>query len=79
MFECYYQAGGSLEMFMTEDQKKYYKAMKRMASKSPQKCIPRPEVSVKPSIYRCHINPVTTPHFYTRQSKSFYLCLMLVC
>lgn len=33
-------------MFMTEDQKKYYKAMKRMASKSPQKSIPRPDVSV---------------------------------
>lgn len=32
---------------MTEDQKKYYKAMKRMASKSPQKSIPRPDVSVK--------------------------------
>ncbi|XP_076097687.1 sodium channel protein para-like isoform X8 [Mytilus galloprovincialis] len=37
------KAGGSLEMFMTEDQKKYYKAMKRMASKSPQKSIPRPD------------------------------------
>ncbi|KAK3093193.1 hypothetical protein FSP39_012483 [Pinctada imbricata] len=36
------KAGGSLEMFMTEDQKKYYKAMKRMASKAPQKSIPRP-------------------------------------
>ena len=36
---------GSLEMFMTEDQKKYYKAMKRMQSKSPQKSIPRPKVS----------------------------------
>ncbi|XP_052766775.1 sodium channel protein type 4 subunit alpha B-like isoform X5 [Mya arenaria] len=33
---------GSLEMFMTEDQKKYYNAMKRMQSKSPQKSIPRP-------------------------------------
>lgn len=36
---------GSLEMFMTEDQKKYYNAMKRMQSKSPQKAIPRPTVS----------------------------------
>lgn len=36
---------GSLEMFMTEDQKKYYNAMKRMQSKSPQKSIPRPSVS----------------------------------
>lgn len=39
------QAGGSLEMFMTDDQKKYYMAMKRMSSKSPQKSIPRPSVS----------------------------------
>ena len=38
------QAGGSLELFMTEDQKKYYSAMKRMQSKSPQKSIPRPKV-----------------------------------
>ncbi|XP_078316452.1 sodium channel protein para-like isoform X16 [Crassostrea virginica] len=36
------KAGGSLEMFMTDDQKKYYMAMKRMSSKSPQKSIPRP-------------------------------------
>lgn len=33
-------------MFMTEDQKKYYNAMKRMQSKSPQKSIPRPHVSI---------------------------------
>ncbi|CAC5417965.1 SCN2A [Mytilus coruscus] len=36
------KAGGSLEMFMTDDQKKYYMAMKRMSSKAPQKSIPRP-------------------------------------
>ncbi|KAG5888651.1 hypothetical protein JTB14_021276 [Gonioctena quinquepunctata] len=41
---CYWQscAGGSLEMFMTEDQKKYYNAMKKMGSKKPMKAIPRP-------------------------------------
>jgi len=39
-------------MFMTEDQKKYYKAMKRMQSKSPIKAIPRPTVSVEKS-YPC--------------------------
>ncbi|KAF7287458.1 hypothetical protein GWI33_001426 [Rhynchophorus ferrugineus] len=33
---------GSLEMFMTEDQKKYYNAMKKMGSKKPMKAIPRP-------------------------------------
>uniref|UniRef100_W8BD61 Sodium channel protein n=1 Tax=Ceratitis capitata TaxID=7213 RepID=W8BD61_CERCA len=36
------KAGGSLEMFMTEDQKKYYSAMKKMGSKKPLKAIPRP-------------------------------------
>ncbi|XP_018568934.1 sodium channel protein para isoform X2 [Anoplophora glabripennis] len=36
------KAGGSLEMFMTEDQKKYYNAMKKMGSKKPMKAIPRP-------------------------------------
>lgn len=38
------KAGGSLEMFMTEDQKKYYNAMKKMGSKKPAKAIPRPRV-----------------------------------
>ncbi|KAL6432412.1 hypothetical protein ACFW04_006775 [Cataglyphis niger] len=36
------KAGGSLEMFMTEDQKKYYNAMKKMGNKKPLKAIPRP-------------------------------------
>lgn len=31
-------------MFMTEDQKKYYNAMKKMGSKKPLKAIPRPRV-----------------------------------
>lgn len=38
------KAGGSLEMFMTDDQKKYYNAMKKMGSKKPMKAIPRPRV-----------------------------------
>lgn len=38
------KAGGSLEMFMTDDQKKYYNAMKKMGSKKPMKAIPRPKV-----------------------------------
>ena len=46
---------GSLEMFMTEDQKKYYNAMKRMQSKSPQKSIPRPTVSF--TVAMVTINP----------------------
>lgn len=31
-------------MFMTEDQKKYYAAMKKMGSKKPVKAVPRPTV-----------------------------------
>ena len=31
-------------MFMTEDQRKYYKAMKKLGSKKPQKPIPKPKV-----------------------------------
>uniref|UniRef100_A0A3P9LI49 Ion transport domain-containing protein n=1 Tax=Oryzias latipes TaxID=8090 RepID=A0A3P9LI49_ORYLA len=34
------------DIFMTEEQKKYYNAMKKMGSKKPQKPVPRPEVSV---------------------------------
>ncbi|NP_001191637.1 sodium channel alpha-subunit SCAP1 [Aplysia californica] len=45
------KAGGSLEMFMTEDQKKYYNAMKRMQSKSPQKSIPRPKYKLAGLIF----------------------------
>ena len=40
-------AGGSLEMFMTDDQKKYYAAMKKMGNKKPVKATPRPRVSLK--------------------------------
>ena len=40
-------AGGSLDMFMTEDQKKYYSAMKKMGGKKPLKAIPRPKVTAK--------------------------------
>ena len=40
-----FQAGGSLEMLMTEDQKKYYNAMKKLGQKQPTKPIPKPRVS----------------------------------
>ena len=32
-------------MFMTDDQKKYYAAMKKMGNKKPVKATPRPKVS----------------------------------
>nr|WQE97497.1 voltage-gated sodium channel [Varroa destructor] len=45
------KAGGSLEMFMTEDQKKYYSAMKKMGSKKPAKAIPRPRFKLQAMIF----------------------------
>lgn len=36
---------GGQDIFMTEEQKKYYNAMKKLGSKKPQKPIPRPVVS----------------------------------
>ena len=53
-------------MFMTEDQKKYYKAMKRMASKSPQKSIPRPEVSVKTVAISACLSLLSYPSFISK-------------
>ncbi|CAF4705492.1 unnamed protein product [Rotaria sp. Silwood1] len=40
------RADGSLEMFMTEDQKKYYNAMKKMGNKKPTKALPRPRFAL---------------------------------
>lgn len=37
---------GGQDIFMTEEQKKYYNAMKKLGSKKPQKPIPRPLVSL---------------------------------
>ena len=36
----------AIEMFMTEDQKKYYNAMKKMGTKKPTKALPRPRVKI---------------------------------
>ncbi|CAF1006440.1 unnamed protein product [Rotaria sordida] len=38
--------GGSIEMFMTEEQKKYYNAMKKMGTKKPTKALPRPRFAL---------------------------------
>lgn len=40
---------GGTDLFMTEEQKKYYNAMKKLGSKKPQKPVPRPEVSSVPA------------------------------
>ena len=38
-----------MDMFMTESQKKYYRAMKKVEGKKPQKALPRPRVKTKTS------------------------------
>ena len=38
-------------MFMSEDQKKYYNAMKKMGSKKPIKAIPRPRFKLQAIIF----------------------------
>lgn len=70
------KAGGSLEMFMTEDQKKYYNAMKKMGSKKPMKAIPRPRVClVYGWLARLPTNPIfcflvqTASHHFRRNDQ----------
>ena len=36
---------------MTEDQKKYYNAMKKLGSKRPQKPIPKPKVGIELTVF----------------------------
>jgi len=43
-------------MFMTEDQKKYYNAMKKLGSKKPQKPIPKPRVCHRSAVYFTNIS-----------------------
>ncbi|CAL8142651.1 unnamed protein product [Orchesella dallaii] len=45
------KSGGSMEMFMTEDQKKYYAAMKKMGNKKPIKAIPKPKWKVQAILF----------------------------
>uniref|UniRef100_A0A5F8GTQ7 B-cell antigen receptor complex-associated protein beta chain n=1 Tax=Monodelphis domestica TaxID=13616 RepID=A0A5F8GTQ7_MONDO len=42
---------GGKDIFMTEEQKKYYNAMKKLGSKKPQKPIPRPQNKFQGKIY----------------------------
>lgn len=53
---------GGQDIFMTEEQKKYYNAMKKLGSKKPQKPIPRPAVGhfntdCMPSAFQIHPLP----------------------
>lgn len=67
------KAGGSLEMFMTEDQKKYYNAMKKMGSKKPMKAIPRPRVSLETLLQLFNVfNVFTSPTPRTCARAYFY-------
>lgn len=60
------KTGGSLEIFMTEDQKKYYHAMKKMKSKRPIKAITRPKFK-----FQAYIFDITT-------SKKFDMTIMII-
>ncbi|XP_025052695.1 sodium channel protein type 4 subunit alpha isoform X2 [Alligator sinensis] len=42
---------GGKDIFMTEEQKKYYNAMKKLGSKKPQKPIPRPQNQIQGVVY----------------------------
>ncbi|XP_031147481.1 sodium channel, voltage-gated, type I like, alpha b isoform X3 [Sander lucioperca] len=44
---------GGQDIFMTEEQKKYYNAMKKLGSKKPQKPIPRPTNSFQGCVFDC--------------------------
>ncbi|KAM9820031.1 LOW QUALITY PROTEIN: sodium channel protein type 2 subunit alpha-like [Neosynchiropus ocellatus] len=44
---------GGQDIFMTEEQKKYYNAMKKLGSKKPQKPIPRPANAIQGYVFDC--------------------------
>lgn len=50
-FVCLQYEGGVLEMFLTESQKHYYTAMKKLGRKKPQKVIKRPMNQVLAMFY----------------------------
>ncbi|XP_043911294.1 sodium channel protein type 4 subunit alpha-like [Protopterus annectens] len=56
------------DIFMTEEQKKYYNAMKKLGSKKPQKPIPRPQNKVQGMVF----------DFVTRQVFDI-LIMVLIC
>ncbi|KAK2914959.1 hypothetical protein Q8A73_005553 [Channa argus] len=48
VFSLYF---GGQDIFMTEEQKKYYNAMKKLGSKKPQKPIPRPQNKIQGMVF----------------------------
>ncbi|XP_077184783.1 sodium channel protein type 8 subunit alpha isoform X1 [Paroedura picta] len=59
---------GGQDIFMTEEQKKYYNAMKKLGSKKPQKPIPRPLNSVQGAVF----------DFVTQQAFDIVI-MLLIC
>ncbi|KAF7660532.1 hypothetical protein LDENG_00280070 [Lucifuga dentata] len=59
---------GGQDIFMTEEQKKYYNAMKKLGSKKPQKPIPRPSNKIQGWIY----------DFTTKQTFDIVI-MVLIC
>uniref|UniRef100_A0A8C5N6Y1 Ion transport domain-containing protein n=1 Tax=Gouania willdenowi TaxID=441366 RepID=A0A8C5N6Y1_GOUWI len=57
------------DIFMTEEQKKYYNAMKKLGSKKPQKPIPRPLVDMPTFLYTSPYTVFIYTHTYTVPSK----------
>lgn len=77
------KAGGSLEMFMTEDQKKYYNAMKKMGNKKPLKAIPRPRVSYANKkytyiLYYTYLYHIDHSYKFERANFTRYLSITLM-
>ncbi|XP_035254057.1 sodium channel protein type 4 subunit alpha B [Anguilla anguilla] len=59
---------GGQDLFMTEEQKKYYNAMKKLGSKKPQKPIPRPQNCVQGLVF----------DFITKQFFDIFI-MVLIC
>ncbi|XP_027554850.1 sodium channel protein type 8 subunit alpha isoform X1 [Neopelma chrysocephalum] len=59
---------GGQDIFMTEEQKKYYNAMKKLGSKKPQKPIPRPLNRIQGAVF----------DFVTQQAFDIVI-MMLIC
>ncbi|KAK1160338.1 sodium channel protein type 4 subunit alpha B-like [Acipenser oxyrinchus oxyrinchus] len=59
---------GGKDIFMTEEQKKYYNAMKKLGSKKPQKPIPRPQNKIQGLVF----------DFISRQAFDIFI-MVLIC
>lgn len=52
---------GGQDIFMTEEQRKYYNAMKKLGSKQPQKPVPRPKVPCMRHFLKCLVQNLFVP------------------